>query len=403
MKKRILSFILVAAMLFCVVPLCKFSEAYAMSNASALTPVVYKTGSYTTLTSLNLYSDSSASKSTGTKVAKNTKVSVTSVSGNYGKVTVNNKTGWIDLSYAYNMENTVDIQARLNMLREKFPDGMYWNRESASVNNADGYTDKPCEPGHTDKRDNTFDGTVQCHGFALKLGYDLFGIHASYWERHYDLDKVVVGDLIRYRNRHTVMVTGVYDDGFTVADCNYYYTCNISWDRWMSKSLFSFIESNQYDGVYHCQINTNSNQTQVLTTSLPSDSEFYAILIASDEVGYIAEGTISGGKTTFSFNAPTGTYELRIVDDWYNSVYIDKSFVLGTDKLPEKIYVGSTGDVNGDGAINGKDSTLLMQYLAEWDVDIDKAAADVNGDGEVNGKDSTLLMQYLAEWDVTLG
>lgn len=60
------------------------------------------------------------------------------------------------------------------------------------------------------------------------------------------------------------------------------------------------------------------------------------------------------------------------------------------------------GDANGDGAINGKDNMLLMQYLAGWDVDIDLEFADLNGDGVVNGKDSMLLMQYLAGWDVTL-
>ncbi len=61
------------------------------------------------------------------------------------------------------------------------------------------------------------------------------------------------------------------------------------------------------------------------------------------------------------------------------------------------------GDANGDGKVNGKDATRLMQYLAGWDVEIDQSAADVNGDSKVNGKDATRLMQYLAGWDVTLG
>ena len=61
------------------------------------------------------------------------------------------------------------------------------------------------------------------------------------------------------------------------------------------------------------------------------------------------------------------------------------------------------GDLNGDGKINGADSTLLQQYLAEWTVTVNQAAADVNGDGTINGADSTLLQQYLAEWDVTIG
>ena len=60
------------------------------------------------------------------------------------------------------------------------------------------------------------------------------------------------------------------------------------------------------------------------------------------------------------------------------------------------------GDVNSDGVVDGKDSTRLLQYLAEWDVEINSAAADCNGDGIVDGKDSTRLLQYLAEWVVTL-
>lgn len=59
---------------------------------------------------------------------------------------------------------------------------------------------------------------------------------------------------------------------------------------------------------------------------------------------------------------------------------------------------GELGDVNNDGKINGIDVGLLLQYLAEWEVDINLEVADVNGDGDVNGVDSVLLLQYLAEW-----
>lgn len=52
----------------------------------------------------------------------------------------------------------------------------------------------------------------------------------------------------------------------------------------------------------------------------------------------------------------------------------------------------------GYGKINGIDVGLLLQYLAEWEVDINLEVADVNGDGDVNGVDSVLLLQYLAEW-----
>ena len=61
------------------------------------------------------------------------------------------------------------------------------------------------------------------------------------------------------------------------------------------------------------------------------------------------------------------------------------------------------GDVNGDTDINMKDLTRLQQYLAEWDVDINKTAADVTGDDKLTMGDLTRLQQYLAGWEVTLG
>ena len=63
------------------------------------------------------------------------------------------------------------------------------------------------------------------------------------------------------------------------------------------------------------------------------------------------------------------------------------------------------GDVNGDGAVNGKDVTMLSRTLARWvGYTVETAKADVNGDGAVNSKDVTVLKRYLARWEgVRLG
>lgn len=61
------------------------------------------------------------------------------------------------------------------------------------------------------------------------------------------------------------------------------------------------------------------------------------------------------------------------------------------------------GDVNNDGFVTLADVTLLMKYLAGWDVTINEVASDANADVKVNLADVTLLMKYLASWDVTLG
>ena len=401
MKKRMLSLIVVMAVIICTIPFMPLPQAEAKSNASALTALTYKTGTYTTLKSLTLYTKAGGSTSARVSVAKNKAVKVTSVSGHYGKVTVNKKSGWIDLTYAYNTANTVDIPSRLNMLRKKFPDGKYWNREKASVNNADGYTDTPCKSKHTDKRDNYFDGTCQCHGFALKLGYDLFGIHPYYWERHYDLSKVKVGDLIRYRGHHTVMITGVYKTYFTVADCNWMYHCGIEWDRKMDKSYFSFYKNNKNDGIYHCPTNggyifkktatttttttkkastttttkkatttttkkatttttttttaavttsttrsasvvlgqVSSTSKFVLTTKLSVQGSSTAVLAKSEDELYTAKGVTKDGVTSFTFNAPAGKYpELVIIVDGCEEYCLD-DFTLGKDSLPGTVKV----------------------------------------------------------------
>lgn len=60
------------------------------------------------------------------------------------------------------------------------------------------------------------------------------------------------------------------------------------------------------------------------------------------------------------------------------------------------------GDVDGDGAITGKDCATVMQYINGYDIDIIVDAADVNDDGKVNSKDYVLMVRYLNGWDVTL-
>ena len=87
--------------------------------------------------------------------------------------------------------------------------------------------------------------------------------------------------------------------------------------------------------------------------------------------------------------------DYRVFTATYMGNVVDKQYPDG--ELPYK-----PGDVNDDGEVNGKDVIRLTQYIAEWDVEINLAAADVNGDGTVDGKDLIRLTQYVAEWDVEL-
>ncbi|MBE6708896.1 MAG: hypothetical protein E7578_06615 [Ruminococcaceae bacterium] len=70
-------------------------------------------------------------------------------------------------------------------------------------------------------------------------------------------------------------------------------------------------------------------------------------------------------------------------------------------KLPEEA-TRTPGDVNGDTKVNLTDVSLILKYIAKWNVSIDPFAADVNGDVKINLADAARILQYIAKWDVEL-
>ena len=64
-----------------------------------VTNTTFETGTYITTSKLNVRTDPSASASKIDLLDLNAKVQVTETSGNWGKITINNKTGWICLNY----------------------------------------------------------------------------------------------------------------------------------------------------------------------------------------------------------------------------------------------------------------------------------------------------------------
>ncbi len=106
---------------------------------------------------------------------------------------------------------------------------------------------------------------------------------------------------------------------------------------------------------------------------------------------------VSGNAVVDTKTAIAATYDAEdIYDANENNVmfFCENGVITFVDYTP--------GDINGDGVVNTKDTTRLMRYLADWDVDVNESALDVNGDGVVNTKDTTRLMRYLADWDVEI-
>lgn len=63
--------------------------------------------------------------------------------------------------------------------------------------------------------------------------------------------------------------------------------------------------------------------------------------------------------------------------------------------------VKPTADLTGDGEMDTRDATRLVQHLSNWDAEL-MGSADFNNDGAVDTRDATRLIQYLSGWEVKL-
>ena len=123
-----------------------------------------------------------------------------------------------------------------------------------------------------------------------------------------------------------------------------------------------------------------------------------------------ANGVLANLTFVINENAAAGEYALDLVCVDENNIFnadlqpVTFEFIDGSVTIGEEPVVPTyiPGDINDDGEINVRDLGLLQQYLNDWDVTINAAAADVTGDGEVNVRDYGLLQQYLNDWDVEL-
>ncbi len=73
-----------------------------------------------------------------------------------------------------------------------------------------------------------------------------------------------------------------------------------------------------------------------------------------------------------------------------------------TDTRTVEVSPRISGDVNGDGTVDGRDLVRLKQFFAGYETAIDESNADANGDSVVDGRDAILLAQYFAGYDVEL-
>lgn len=301
--KKILAFLL--AFLVCM-------SVFASVPAHKAEAATYTTGTYkiTASSGLRLRSGAGTSYSTLATIPNGTTVSVTQISGVWGKTTYSGNTGWISLDYASKVTSSstgtgssdsgtsgstsINVIGALAELRVKFPDGKYWNKYGKPAADLDGWTDTPCPSPHSTYGTKYCQG--QCAGYADKIGLDIFSKKTSTWNKKYSIADLYIGDIIRYNSKHSIVVTGFDEDGYIlVTDCNWTYDCQIDWDRYFSTDRY--ISTVNY--VYHYPGNNFKS----------TDSTKYLTGDFSDTIG----------KVTIGFNASMNDFASS--GDYYDAMY----------------------------------------------------------------------------------
>lgn len=200
----------------------------------------------------------------------------------------------------------------------------------------------------------------------------------------------------------TVFSTGITDgegiftsdDGILTYYDEYYTDEDDEFIRFsINPKLPSVITNSEYGGFNNLLYFNFTSPENILDFS--NKTKLYSFVVKANKAG-----------TT---NVITGDYFIGVCDEEDDLKYIDGKADLSTEAkvikdepVPPEPGEYKTGDVNGDGVVNGMDAALLARYTSGWDGyedKINKGAADINGDGNINGQDSAILMRYTSGWD----
>ena len=126
-----------------------------------------------------------------------------------------------------------------------------------------------------------------------------------------------------------------------------------------------------------------------------------------------------GGSTfaelTFAVdaNCPEGSYWLELRENHRNDGpfcgdQFENEVSLALDGSDIRIYTGTAGDLDGNGAVDDKDAMALLKWIAGYPDEETGIKAemmghrDITNDGTINLFDVTRLLQYIANWAVEI-
>lgn len=155
-----------------------------------------------------------------------------------------------------------------------------------------------------------------------------------------------------------------------------------------------------------------NKETASCTITVQSDFASRLILKDSsklnrDDIGYIRRVALQTPVSDVKNEFINENIEFINIDENGNEVVLNDTDLIGTGtivRLMDGLAVSDeakfviTGDVDGNGKCNLRDSTHIMKYLLETEefAPYQIGASDVNGDGFVNNKDAALIARFTA-------
>ena len=148
--------------------------------------------------------------------------------------------------------------AKIAALQKEYPEDKYWSNKNGTVNsgtykgtslagNTKCGTSAAWTTGCGTLMVNGTELAWQCHGYALLMGYKIFGSNANNWTKYTSKSRqIYAGDVIRIdingnginedTNDHTIFVYRVTSTHIYYTDCNSTGPCQIRWDGSMTLS-----------------------------------------------------------------------------------------------------------------------------------------------------------------------
>ena len=216
--------------------------------------------------------------------------------------------------------------SKIAELQNTFIDGQYWNKYSSSDYSHTGTIKCRCSGSYCLPECSCYCGQFyynnkwyggQCHGYAIKLGFLIFGsVAPDSWKRHYNAYNVYAGDLVRIKigsdSYHSFFVTKVVGDTIYYTECNYSGPCLVKWNRTISKATLASKLSYVLHNPNYTLSGTGTTQTIVnpihSTTNATIRNGFFTIKnVASGTYLNVWGGTDSNGTpiTTYSYDDST--------------------------------------------------------------------------------------------------